>query len=480
MVTQSHFTNVNNKRLVNTIRKNASPFYQDRVPEATQTQAQDTLDAIMVDERLRNEFVDALVNQIGRIEVRNISWNNPLGIFKTGFLAFGDTIESVQIGLLKAHAYDTAKDYGERDIWGRELPEIQSRFHKINRQEWYKITINDALLRRAFLTDTGLSDFITKLMATPTNSDEVDEFVQMADLFRQYYRRGGFFIKNVADFATDVPKADVDDFLVTVRALTDTVQFPSVNYNSAHMPVFARPEDLVLFITPEAKAKMDVVGLAAAFNIDKAEAHERIITIPAEYVNIPGFQAALVSVDFFVVADTLLENRSADNPAGLYRNYFFHHHQIISMSPFATAVLFSSTDASTAIESFDPVPATAINFVAYTMGHDPTEVQTFERGTMYVTKGTPTPANSTSAFNIGLTADKPIHPLTRVYETGEVFVSPYELNTALSLSYTSQDNASITKVIAIPIAADPAPLEGWPLDRPGTPPAPEPDPDPEA
>src|SRR5699024_11911445 len=129
-------------------------------------------------------------------------------------------------------------------------------------------------------------------------------------------------------------------------------------YNAAGMEVAAKRDDLVIFTTPQFNATMDVDALAGAFNMEKSTLAGRQITIPAEQFGLDGAQAILTTKDFFVVQDTLLENRSAPNPVGLYDNYFLHHHSIISHSPFAPAILFHTGADDTV--AYEIKPATGM------------------------------------------------------------------------------------------------------------------------
>ena len=83
---------VTNAEILNAIRADARLDYQRIVPEATKANIEETIGTIMNHEWAPNQFVDALFNQIGSTIVRDITWHNPLAIFKQGMLEFGDTI----------------------------------------------------------------------------------------------------------------------------------------------------------------------------------------------------------------------------------------------------------------------------------------------------------------------------------------------------------------------------------------------------
>lgn len=431
-----------NTDIYNAIRKNASIDYQRRVPDATKANVQSLLLNVMNYRPTQNEFIDALVNRIGLEIYKGVIWSNPLAKFKRGMLNFGDTIEEVNVGLLKAKLYQTDREYLESDIFGVEVADVQSRFHKISRQEFYKISINETLLRRAFLEDNGLSGFVTNMMNAPSTSDNFDEFLLTTSLFNEYYKAGGFFKVNVPDVGINTSSPDdAKYFLRRVRELSAILQYPSSHYNASGMPVFATPDELELFITPEANAGVDVEALAAAFNMEKADIPNRTSVIPTEYFGIPGLQAILTSRDFFVIADTKIDTTSVMNPVGLNTNYFLHHHEVISASPFVPAILFT-TEVGDVI-NLVPTPVTGVNVLTAT---DPAgnAVVKFERGFSYqlVSDAITNPAggyNDSVRFEL-IGAQSPRTYL--VAQTGSIHIAPDELSESITVNVVAVDTGA--------------------------------------
>lgn len=336
-----------NAAILDAIRNDASLDYQQRIPAATQAGIQDTVKNLTDahNRRWLNEFMDALVNRIGLVIARNNSWTNPLAEFKRGMLSFGSTIEEIQVGLLEAHTYDPDRDYMEKTLFGTEKPDVQTQFHTLNRQNFYKVSVNNDLLRRAFLQDGGLASFANQLMESPSTSDSWDEFLVTCKLFSEYERNGGFYHMRVPDISTLTSSSDdARSTLRRMRSMATNLQFLSTKYNASKMPMSARPEELVIFASPEFQAAIDVEALAGAFNIEKAEMYGRVIPIPQEHFGIEDCQAILTTRDFFVMADNLFETQSQWNPAALQNNYFLHHWQVISASRFVPAIMFGGQD----------------------------------------------------------------------------------------------------------------------------------------
>ena len=329
--------------ILNAIRSDARYDYQMMVPEATKANIQETIAGIMSDNITRNEFMSALINRIGSVVVRDLSWNNPLAIFKQGMMNFGDTIEEVHMDFIKPTIYEEQRDYLERDVFGQAPPPVKSAFHTINRKEKFKITFNRDVLRRAFLSENGLSEMLSQSMAVAASSDQWSEFLYMTRLFKTYEDSFGFYRMQISDMNTFEPdKNKVDAALKALRVAANKMQYPTPAFNSAGVHSHARPEDLVLITTPEFKANVDVTSLSAAFNRSDAEAPSHIITVPGETLDMGDTSAILTSKQFFVIKDILLENRTISNPEGLYDNYWLHHWSVLSASPFTPAIAFGT------------------------------------------------------------------------------------------------------------------------------------------
>jgi hypothetical protein len=441
---------MSNVDLLNSFRNEASPEFRRRVPVSTQANIRSNLEKMYQYTAGRNEFIPALINKIGMSILRPKIYNNPLAEFKMGMLNSGDTVEEIIVGLAKAHTYDPTREYGEDTLFGIEDLDVQTSYHKITRQEFYKVTINDLMLKRAFLNDeSGLWDFVALQFAAATISDNADEFTQTLAILPEYYRLNGFFKVNVPDISDPNSGEDeAKEFTRTVRALADTLpMYPWTHYNAAKMPIVTDVNELMLITTPEAKAAMDVEALAGMFNVAMGQINQRIVLIPAEAVaDIPGFQGVLTTKNFWVIMDTLLETREQQNAAGLYSNHFFHHHEIISASRFETAILLTTEPGDTITRTVTPVT-----------GIDPLEVYdvdtqalvtTFARGKRYLAVSDAT----TEGYNTGVqfellsaTPNVPLSPLTRIFQTGGIEISADEEATSITVRSIALDSPTEIK-----------------------------------
>lgn len=462
----------NNANIMNNLREGMTDSYKARIPEVTKANIQKTIETLLDgnNANLRNEFVDALVNKVGLTLFKSKIWRNPLREFKIDPLTWGAVIEEVQVGLLEAKVYDPDRDYMEKEIWGREVPPVEVAYHKINRANYYKISINDLMLKRAFLNDMGLNNMVVSLMNSLYNSANSDEFDLMCSLIPEYARNGGYFKVNVPEVsAGDSSEAQAKTLLREIRSMAGNLEFFSTAYNAAGLPTFIAPEDIVLIVSPEVKAAMDVNAFAAAFNIPYVDVAGRIISIPKHKFGINGVQAILTSKDFFIVADTLEENREIQNPASLNKNYFYHIHQIMSLSLFVPAIMFW-TGPGDEIATDDVYTITGISDITATYSQDGTDVTAgpLTRGELYIMNAT-AETDPDDGFNNGvkwgITGNN--NSGTYISQTGNLQVSGRETASTITVSATSTYinpqgvlTDGVTETKAFTLTGDILP--GWP------------------
>ena len=333
---------VNNNTIMEKAWLQATNDFQQRVPNPTQAGMQATIDFLFdpMNRFYMNQFIDTLVNRIGRTIVRRKRWENRLRAFKGDTMRYGNTIQEIAPKWIAAHSYMD----NDETLLKLQRPEAASWYHSVSRQDRYDISIVDIELRRAFTEEYGLNEFISAIMEVPYNSDSYDEYLCMRQLIAIYENTWGFFKVHVSPVADEVSgKA----FLTQVRTFAGKLEFPSTLYNAVpvtDIPVFANADELVLITTPEVDASLDVNTLASVFQLDKADLKYRKVII--DEFPIPNAQAILTTKDWFVAHDVVYETTSFYNPQTLATNYYLHHHEIVSCSPFVPAILFT-TDAGT-------------------------------------------------------------------------------------------------------------------------------------
>lgn len=451
--------NTPNDVIIQGLREELGNDFERRVPAPTKGMLEQSIRAINDYRPNYNQFVDALINKVGRTIARNASWTNPWAQFKLGALEYGESIEEYNVGLIQAYSHDPKRAYGERALFGRHGIEAQSAYHTINRQDTYALTVEHPVIKRAFLSESGLAQFITSVMEAPAKSDNWDEFLIMTSLFAKYERMGGFFKVHVDDVSPtqtdDVIKSHALRNLRTLREYADMLPFLSVHYNAARMPVSADPEKLILFTTPEFKAALDVNALAQLFNVGLGDVPYKIKVIPKERFNIPGAQAVLTTEDFFVVADTYFDTASQPNPAGRYENWFLHHDGIYSTSRFVPAILFTTGEGD--VIEFTETPVSGVSAITAT-NEEGVNVQNVERGGHYIVAAEATTNGNNDAVRFILSGNESIR--TTLEQSGTLSVALDESADVIKITAISTDDADFRKDQTFPVTGDIASF--WP------------------
>lgn len=348
----------NGMRILNVIRSDASQAYKDRVPEATQDNIAEIGNPILNYETTRNEFLDALVNRIGMVIITSRSYNNPLKRFKKGMMSLGETVEEIFVNIIKAEPYYLVDDQGKtaaQDEFERRLPNVLAAFHKRNRQDKYPVTIQNDDLRTAFLSYQGVEDLVSKIIEAVYTSDEYDEFLLMKNVFFESGVRGALRPVTVPGLDSDVnAKKTMTLFRQTALDLTFMRSDSNFMGVTTHTPL----DKQVIFILSSVVATVDVEVLASAFNMDKTNfIGRRVIVDDFGGLEKEGVIAIAADEDWFMVFDNYLTMTSDYVSSRLYYNYFLHHWETLSYSPFKNVVAFTTTAPT--VTSVAVTPGTA-------------------------------------------------------------------------------------------------------------------------
>ena len=466
----------NNAQILNMIRNEASPEYQRRMPSATQMNMDRQMATLMSSTQLKNEFYSALVNRIGGTYVNTWRWNNPLTVFQRASQVFGDTWQEIAVGMPLAQVYDPNAEYLGADNFRKWKIDVDSLYHRLDFTHFYPVTTEDKTLQRAFTSENGLASLTSQILTSCYNAAEVDLFEAMCHQFVEYAKLGGYWRVHMGHDLNDMGSSDTAarDMLRQIRAWADTLKFVSTRYNARHMPTFARPDELVLFCSPEVKSALDVQGLATVFQRADAEPTiDRIIVIPQDRFGMDGVQAILTTDKFLIDIPVINEMTQQTNPVNINSvNHYLHVQHIISVSGFAPAVMFWTGEGSTAkmvtpAGTAAKAPTFQLKLAMYGGGSSkPSDVA---RGgavqvvadTTITNDGTATFRSNAVEYRIGDTV-KPKSDYTYISPTGVLVVGLDEPNTIIPVTATAlytnpatpEVPGTVSAVLDVPVVGD--------------------------
>lgn len=365
--------------ILNVIRNNATVNYQNYVPVATpDADSIREIGAIIMDSaNLQNEFLNALVNRIGRVLISSKMYDNPWAMFKKGMLEFGETIEEIFVNIAKPFQFDPA--VAENEVFKREIPDVRAAFHIMNYQKFYKSTISNDQLRQAFLSWEGVTDLIAKIVNAMYTGANYDEFQTMKYMLAKHILNGRMFPVTIPTVSAENMKSIVSQ----IKGVSNTFEFMSDKYNVSGVQTFTEKKDQYLLINSNFDATMDVEVLASAFNMNKAEFMGQRVLVDSfgsldiarlnllfkddstyteiskdELEALDKIPCVLVDKDWFMIFDNFYNFTEQYNGQGLYWNYFYHVWKTFSVSPFANNALFIPGTPSVTSVTVSPNTAT--------------------------------------------------------------------------------------------------------------------------
>lgn len=354
---------VSNSELLNGMREESSIDYKERIPEVKEGSTGAEVWAVLEQSNLMmNEFIDTLANRIVKTKFLNKMWENSLKEIKGGSLTYGKGIQQIFSELVERKGFD--ENYGsspEGSLIGKTLPKVEQDFLVENFKYKYKVSIGYEELKGAFLNEFGLSNMVTTLFTAQQNKAEQDEYENMKGCLTRKANdteHGSNLGKGVIQLLTEdsnlkttaikvLPKNFTSNQLaIQLKTFAKKMKFQTQKYNLSKMTAHSRLEDLVIFTSPEYEATLDVETLAFAFNVDKAKAPTKILTVdefPQYTMDGHTYEvvAVLADKDLIQQHDTITVMKPFDNAESLYTNYWLHRHGISAVCKFAQCfVLF--------------------------------------------------------------------------------------------------------------------------------------------
>lgn len=369
-------------QVLNAIRSNASATYASMVPMAdgTTRNLRAIGEAVMSYQPNQNEFLNALVNRIGRVILTSRMYSNPWAMFKRGMLEYGEVVEEIFVNIAKPFQFDPAAS--ETDLFKREIPDVRAAFHTMNFQKYYPATVSNDQLRQAFLSMDGITELIAGIVDAMYKAANYDEFLTMKYMVAREILEGRIYPVTTSALSADNAAAIATD----IKSVSNEMEFLGGTYNPAGVANATTKDDQFLILSAKADSTIAVNVLATSFNMSQAEfmghrvlinsfgmsdyetarlaelfaddpTYEEIDSDDSEALDaIPG---VIVSRDWFMVFDNFINFTENYNGRGLYWQYFYHTWKTFSVSPFANAALLVPGAPGVTSVTVSPSTATA-------------------------------------------------------------------------------------------------------------------------
>ena len=343
-------------KVFNVVRENMNEVYMNTLPSATEDNIQTISNILFNDayQPMLNDFVTNLINRIGLTIVRNKTYNNPLSILRKGSMPLGTDIQDIYENPAEAEQYELSNTEMAKLLTITD-PDTHVAYYRRNRRDLYTKTISRENLQGAFVSWEKFEDYISAITTSLYSGNYIDEFKLTKALVDGAYDNNKVIVETV-NAVTD--EASAKAFVKKARALFNKMKFPSTDYNAyskfsgakGQITTWTDEDRVVMIVTSDLMAEVDVDVLARAFNIDNTKFLGRVIEVD-KFEN-PEIQAVICDEAWFQIYENIMRFDEFYNARVMAWNEYLHVWQTYAICPFANAVVLATAQ---------PKPATAIS-----------------------------------------------------------------------------------------------------------------------
>lgn len=259
-------------------------IYHQYVPVVTESTTIGEFGAPILDSQnlaVLNDFV-GLLKKVVYTAVYNKTFNNPLAQLEGDRMPLGNFIEDVYVNPAKARGFNVNDFAG---LLQKYEAEVATQYLAVNSDLQYCVTITREKIRNAFTSWDQLEGLISGMVNSLYNGAYITRYNQIKGLPLAAFKAGAIkyeVINNPTDEST------AKNLIRKMRADYSKFQIPSTRFNAwadvkgegaFALKTWSDPEDIVVMISADVEALVDVEVLAAAFNMSKADFLGRMIVV---------------------------------------------------------------------------------------------------------------------------------------------------------------------------------------------------------
>lgn len=385
------------KQSLNALREISSDIYQKYIPiidDSTDISA--FANPILEVPVVMNEFCDVLVNKLVYSQFESKTFNNPLRVLEGESIPLGYAGEHVMVNPAKGRGFNVNDFAG---LLFKYEADVKVEYHTVNSDLQYPVTISRQQLKKAMTSWDNLAEFITSLSNSLYNGCYVDEFRFTKNIISGAYKENRGVIETISAVSSE---ATAKAFVEKARELFLNFQLPSTKYNAwaknggegKPITTWTRPEDIVLIIRNDVRAKIDVQSLASAFNLSYADFMGNVITVDDfdsydddgnKVFDGSAIVGMIADKSWFKIKTQDMYLETFVNPNNRTIQYYLNVIRMYNMSLFANGVIFATAEPT--------VEATKVEFV-----EDTATVKAGEKITLHVVTE-PFTANPTLSYS---------------------------------------------------------------------------------
>lgn len=279
----------------------------------------------------KQEFLNSVVNKIGKQVYSTTAYTNPLKRIKRGFIENANEIEEIYIARAVGYDYDP-EGTGALD---RVKPNVTTQYHQVDYAKDFQVTIQDKQVRKGFTTSGGVTRIANEIMESLHTGAEYEEYLKCLEIL-DTIATNSKYKKTVTDI-TDQRSAM--DFVKEIKKTINKMGRRGTTF--ATVENHCKPSQLILFLNEDWDVEMDVEMLAQAFNMTKQQIDDCVkIKIPELTTN-KNTKAILCDERALQIYDTYYGLEPQRNAKGKFTNHFLSTEKIFSYSNLVNIAVFN-------------------------------------------------------------------------------------------------------------------------------------------
>jgi hypothetical protein len=282
----------------------------------------------------KQEFLNTIINKIGKQTYTDQAYINPLKRFKGEFIENATDIEEIYV----APASDTGYDKEGTGVLDRKKPVTYAQYHTDTKEHGYAVTQNDKEVRKAFHTKEGVSRLADHIIQSLHNGDNIQEYNDVIEVIKAL--ANAKTVNNTITVSKVVDETTAKNFCKEVKKVIPKM----AEFNSLYSakPNFAPKERLVLFIDSDVDVEVSTEYLASLFNMTVAELNDTTkILIPNLVTKLGGGQFAILCDERCLkIHPTYYNIESIRNTRGKFTNYDLVVELLVSYTDWFQFVVF--------------------------------------------------------------------------------------------------------------------------------------------
>lgn len=337
--------------------KNGSIYHQ-YVPVVTESSTIGEFGAPILDPSntaVLNDFV-GLLEKVVYTAVYNKTFNSPLAQLEGDRMPLGQFIEDVYVNPAKARGFDVNDFAG---LLQKYEAQVATQYLSVNSDLQYCVTITRDKIRNAFTSWNNLEEFISGMVNSLYNGAYITRYNQTKGLPLAAFNAGAIKYEVITNPTTE---ATAKALIRKIRADYSKFQIPSTQFNAWQdvkgegafaLKTWSDPQDIVVMISADVEALIDVEVLAAAFNMSKADFLGRVIVVDdfSQYdddgnVAVDGSMIKVVLADrsWFKIKTQDFETSEFRNPNNRTTQVYLNDVRMVGYSLFANAKVYTTAE----------------------------------------------------------------------------------------------------------------------------------------